>query len=96
MIIETLVFRLVEGADEAAFVDADTRLQTDFAYQQPGLVRRTTARNAAGEWLVVDFWATAADADACDARWDHDPVVAAWLEFVDRSSIQARRFESLD
>ena len=60
-VIETMTFRLVEGADESAFLLVDKRLQTEFAYQQPGLVRRTTARGVdaqAGEWVVIDLWAT--------------------------------------
>ena len=42
-VIETMTFRLAPGADEQAFLDADRRVQTDFAYRQPGLMRRTTA-----------------------------------------------------
>ncbi len=42
-VIETMMFRLVDGADEGAFLAVDKRLQTEFAYQQPGLLRRTTS-----------------------------------------------------
>ena len=75
-------FRLAPGGDEATFIAADRRLQQEFAYQQPGLLRRTTARGADG-WVVIDLWRSAADADACAARWDSDPVVAAFMALVD-------------
>lgn len=89
-------FRLAQGCDEAKFIAADRRLQQEFAYQQPGLLRRTTARGADGDWVVIDLWRSAADADACAARWDGDPVVAAFMALVDASSVTSERFQQLD
>ena len=98
-VIETMMFRLVDGADEEAFLAVDKRLQTDFAYQQPGLLRRTTARGAGdrvGEWVVIDQWANTEDADACAARWDADPLVDQFMSYVDRSTVEVRRYTDLD
>jgi hypothetical protein len=99
VVIETMTFRLVEGADEAAFVAVDKRLQSDFAYQQPGLVRRTTARgtgDGAGEWVVIDLWRSDEDADACAARWAEDPLAQELMSFVDPTSVDVRRYADLD
>ena len=98
-VIETMTFRLREDADEAAFLAVDKRLQSDFAYQQPGLVRRTTARGQgarANEWLVVDLWWSADAADACAQRWDGDPLAQELMSFVDRDSVDVRRYADLD
>jgi hypothetical protein len=95
-VIELLMFRLAPGTDEAAFLAADRRVQTDFAYRQPGLVRRTTARGGDGEWVVVDLWRSAADADACDAAWGADPVSAEFMALVDGDSVRTQRYETLD
>ena len=98
-VIETMTFRLVDGADEAAFLAVDKRLQTEFAYQQPGLLRRTTARgigDRAGEWVVIDLWARAADADACAQRWDDDPLAQELMAHVDRATVEVRRYQDLD
>ncbi len=89
------MFRLADGADEAGFLAADKALQADFAYQQPGLLRRTTARAPGGEWLVIDLWRSEADADACAGRWDDDPVAQAFMAFVDRASVRTARYEEL-
>jgi hypothetical protein len=97
-VIETMTFRLVEGADESAFLLVDKRLQTEFAYQQRGLVRRTTARGVdaqAGEWVVIDLWATAEDADACAERWDTDPLAREFMSYVDRATVEVRRYTDL-
>jgi hypothetical protein len=94
-VIEIMRFRLAPGADEAAFLAADKRVQQDFAYQQPGLLRRTTARGEDGGWIVVDLWRSAADAGACDERWEHDPVTQAFMALLDRSSVTTERYQEL-
>jgi hypothetical protein len=94
--IEILTFRLKPEADESEFLDADRQLQTEFAYQQPGLIRRTTARGGAGEWTVIDLWRSDADADACDARWANDPIAQRFMSFVDPATVQTRRYATLD
>jgi hypothetical protein len=97
-VIETMTFRLVDGADEEAFLGVDKRLQTEFAYQQPGLVRRTVARGVgdrAGEWVVIDLWGSVEDADACAARWEGDPLAGAFMSYVDRATIEVRRYTDL-
>jgi hypothetical protein len=95
-VIEIMRFRLSPGSDEAEFLAADRRLQQEFAYHQPGLLRRTTARGTDGGWVVIDLWRSAADADACAARWDSDPVVGRFMALVDASSVTSERFHPLD
>ncbi len=94
-VIEIMRFRLPAGADEAAFLAADRRVQQEFAYQQPGLLRRTTARGEDGGWIVIDLWRSAADADACDARWEHDEPTQAFMGLLDRSSVSTERYQEL-
>jgi hypothetical protein len=94
--IEIMTFRLAPGAAEDAFRAADRLVQTDFAYRQPGLLRRTTARADDGSWIVIDLWRSAADADATDARWDADPVTAAFMALLDGASVRTERYATLD
>jgi len=95
-VIEILKFRLAAGADEASFLEADKRVQAEFAYQQPGLVRRTTARGGDEGWVVIDLWHSAEQADACNARWGRDPVTAAFMSFVAEDSVSVERYTELD
>ncbi len=94
--IEILQFRLANDTSEADFLAADRRVQTEFAYHQPGLLRRTTARGDDGAWIVIDVWATPADADACDSSWDHHPVAVAFMAMLDRATVRTARFTTLD
>jgi hypothetical protein len=94
--IEIMRFRLAAGGDEAAFLAADRRLQEEFASQQPGLISRTTGRGEDGCWIVIDLWRSAADADACAARWEHDPVAQAFMAILDQSTMINERYQERD
>lgn len=94
--IELIRFRLAPGADVEAFREADSRVQSEFAYRQAGLRRRTVARADDGTWIVVDLWASAADADGAGQRWGQDPASAAFMSFVDAASVRTERYIELD
>ncbi len=93
---ETMTFRLRSGVDETEFLAVDKRLQVEFAYQQPGLLRRTTARGGGGTWIVIDVWHAVGDADAMSARWDTDPLAAEFMAHVDADTVEVRRYTTLD
>lgn len=95
-VIETLTFRLGPHVDAAAFLDADKRVQAEFVYQQPGVVRRTTARGDNGEWIVLSLWRSAADADAAATLSTRDPAAAAFAACLEPSSGRTTRYAALD
>ena len=96
MVIEVVTFHLKDNADEAAFLAADARVQTEFIPNHHGFLRRTTARGADGEWAVVVLWYSDVDAEASMQMWDSHPVTRHFMSFVDPTSLVVRRYESLD
>ena len=88
MILDTTAFRLADGADQEAFLQADKRVQTEVAYQQRGMLRRTTARSGDGEWLVTVLWDDAANAT--------DLFAAELSPFADAATVRTARYETLD
>ncbi|PZS23818.1 MAG: hypothetical protein DLM54_00640 [Acidimicrobiales bacterium] len=96
MVIEIMTFRLRTGVGEAEFMAADQRVQTEFAYRQPGMIRRTTGHNRDGGWVVIDLWASTADADGSLHGWHHQPVPLEFMALVDEASVRTQRFEALD
>lgn len=94
MIVETATFRLRAGVDEAAAVAADHAVQVSFANHRRGMLRRTTARAADGEWLVVTLWGTEGDAFAADAAAASDPTVAAMAALLEAPPA-VRRYDDL-
>ena len=95
-VIETTAFRLREGVDRDSFVAADAAVQTGFAYSQPGLVRRTTARADDGNWIVVTLWESSAAAEASAVAQAGEPSVAAFDALVDATTLRSKRFSTLD
>jgi hypothetical protein len=95
-VIEVVTFRLAAGVDEGGFLRADQQAQTEFHYHQRGHLRRTTARSAGEDWLVVAWWRSSGDADAATEASRADPDVARWAEFLEPGTITTRRFETLD
>jgi hypothetical protein len=86
-------FRLKGGVEDAAFVAVDQRLQHDFTYKQPGLIRCVTAKTTDGEWLVLHHWTSSEAADAPSGRGA--AVVDEWMELIDASTASMERFASL-
>jgi heme-degrading monooxygenase HmoA len=96
MLMETVTFRLAADTDESAFLEADKRVQTEFIPNQPGFLRRTTARGHDGEWLVVVLWNSENDADTCTSQSDGHPATMAFTALLDSSTLRTKRYETLD
>jgi len=82
--------------DDGALRAADARMQTDFAYQQPGLRRRTTARGDGDRWCVVTLWDSAERAEQAAQAAEHDEVATAFWALVDRDSVRVERYTLLE
>jgi hypothetical protein len=95
-VIETHTFRLADSADVGAFLDADRRVQTELMLQKPTFLRRTTAHDGDGDWLVVVVWSSVTDADTSRAQFDDNSANVAFTAFVDRPTLRTRRYETLD
>ena len=91
-----MTFHLRPEVDEDDFLLADRAVQQAFAYQQPGLMRRTTARGSNGSWVVVDVWRSAEDSDASERNWDADPVAQKLMSLIDRDTFSSERYHELD
>lgn len=94
MIIEHRTFRLASGTDEASFLAADHRVQTDVAPFQRGFIRRTTARGDDGRWLVETLWYS--DVDAIAASEADGPAIDSFHVCVDPASVHLERWSTLD
>jgi len=95
-VIEILTFRLASGVEGTAFMALDARIHTEVAYQQPGLLRRTSGRSSDGRWLVLQVWTTSDAASAGRRALDESKLGAALEAMIDADSIHAERFEGLD
>ena len=95
-VVETQIFKLVDGADEDAFLAADRRVQGEFIWRQPGFVRRTTARGAEGDWLTLVLWQRLEQAEAAQEAFKTDAATADFMVLVDVGSVRISRYTTLD
>lgn len=93
---EIIEFLLKSGADTGAFLEADSRAQTAFFYQQPGLMRRTTSRGEEGRFAVITLWASPEDAEACAKKAGEDEAYEAFMSFIEPSSIEVKKYFGLE
>jgi hypothetical protein len=94
-VVEATTFRLAAGVSPDAFLVLDRRVQTEFAYHQPGFVRRTTAHRGA-DWIVVTLWASEADAAAFESLGATDSLQAEFDALLEPGSLARRRYDTLD
>jgi hypothetical protein len=94
-IVEITTFRLREGVSDESFLALDKRLQTELVYDQPGLVRRTTARHGE-DWLVVTLWATDGDAAAFQRAAEAHPLQTEFDHAVEAGTLHLTRYTTLD
>lgn len=95
MIIEVDQFTLRDGVKEDDFLTADARYQEDVAYQLSGLRRRSTARGADGQWVVLTWWESG---DLADEGVRAARELAANFDFnslIDTDSRKVLRYETL-
>jgi len=94
-VIEVVTFRLADGVDESAFRDVDRRVQVEFVYQQPGILRRTLGR-CDDRWLVLQVWTSREAADAARAAFDASALGAEFMAQVDGDSLTVERYEGVE
>jgi heme-degrading monooxygenase HmoA len=94
-IVEVTTFRLAEGVSDVSFLALDRRVQTELVPNQPGFLRRTTARHG-DDWLVVTLWASEDDAAAFQRATEGHPLQVEFEQAGEAGSVHLTRYETLD
>jgi heme-degrading monooxygenase HmoA len=94
-IVEVTTFRLAVGVGDESFLALDRRLQTELVPNQPGFLRRTTARRGDG-WLVVTLWSTEEAAAAFQRAAEAHPLQVEFDHAVEAGSFHRDRYATLD
>ena len=94
-IVEVTTFRLREGVSDDSFLALDKRLQTELVPNQPGFLRRTTARHGE-DWLVVTLWASDGDAAAFQRAAEGQLLQVEFEHAVEAGTLHLTRYTTLD
>lgn len=88
-VIEYVTFRLVPGADEAAFLTA-ARATEALIRRQPGFLSRRLSKGPDGRWTDAVTWASLAEAEAAPQAVMADPDFAPFMALIDGPSAEMR------
>jgi heme-degrading monooxygenase HmoA len=94
-IVEVTTFRLAEGVTDSSFLELDRRVQTELVPNQPGFMRRTTARHGE-DWLVVTLWSSEEAAAAYERAAEGQPLQAEFVHAVEAGTFHLTRYVTLD
>ena len=94
-IVEVTTFKLRTGVSDDAFLALDKRLQTELVPNQPGFLRRTTARRG-GNWVVVTLWRSEADAATFGSATAGHELWRTFGEHIEPDSLESSRYDTLD
>jgi len=94
-IVEITTFRLAEGVTDSSFLALDRRLQTELVPNQPGFLRRTTARHGE-DWLVVTLWSTEDAAGAFQRAAADHPLQLQFERAREAGTFHLTRYSTLD
>lgn len=94
VVFEIMTFQLAPGVDEAAFRAIDERVQVEFAYHQPGFLRRSLGHHDDGRWLILTIWADSDAAGAAAQAFERSDLAEAFSALLTDAS--AERFRGVD
>lgn len=98
-IMEVTTFNINPAVNPADFKTRDLQIEKDFTSKQPGFIKRQSGINEKGEYAVVVYWKSTAEADASMNKFMSDASVADYAKMIDGPSMKMTRFsmnESFD
>ncbi len=91
-IMEVTTFNIKPSADAAEFAKRDAQVAANFTSKQPGFIKRQSAVNESGNYAVVVYWKTNADADASMSKFMSDGSIADYAQMIDGPSMKMTRY----
>lgn len=91
-IMEVTIFNIIDTVSPTDFKNRDLQVENDFTNKQAGFINRQSGINEKGEYVVVVFWETLADADASMAKFMKDASVADYAQMINGASMKMARY----
>ena len=92
-VVEVVTFNLKSGVTAAQFRLVDQEVEAQHVSRQPGFVSRESAAGENGEWLVIVYWRSVADATASMASFEKAPAAAKFMSSIDASTMLMKRYD---
>jgi hypothetical protein len=91
---DIVTFSLQPEVSPDAFIEIDGRMQEWTYVNLPGIMRRTVARNANGQWIVIQLFD---DLEQCGTGYftRQEPPVSEWSGCIDHATVVATAYTLL-
>jgi heme-degrading monooxygenase HmoA len=91
-IMEVTTFNVNPEVNPEAFAKRDAQVEANFTSSQPGFIKRQSGVDDKGNYVVVVYWKTIANADASMKQFMSDASVADYAKMIDVSTMKMSRY----
>lgn len=91
-IMEVTTFRISSNVSPAEFSKNDLQVESNFTSEQPGFIRRQSAVDDEGNYVVIVYWENIAAATASMTKFMSDASVAAYAQMIDSQTMNMQRY----
>ena len=91
-VLEVTTFSIKTTVNSQTFNALDAEVEDNFTSKQPGFIRRESGINENGEYTVIVYWKTLADAEASMKKFMGDASVADYAGMIEGSSMKMNRY----
>lgn len=91
-VLEVTTFKLKTTTNTSTFNVLDAKVEENFTSKQPGFIKRQSAVNVNGEYVVLVYWDNNQNADASMQKFMSHTSVADYASMIDGSTMKMSRF----
>ena len=91
-IMEVTTFNINSDVNSTAFARRDAQVESDFTSKQPGFIKRQSGVDDKGNYVVVVYWNSVADADASMNKFMSDTSVMDYAQMIDGPTMKMSRY----
>lgn len=91
-ILEVTTFNINSDTNPITFAKRDAEVESDFTSKQPGFVKRQSGMDEEGNYVVLVYWESVANADASMKKFMGDASVADYGQMIDAPTMNMSRY----
>ncbi len=92
LVLEVTTFNLKTTASQQTFNELDAQVESNFTSKQSGFIKRQSAVDAAGNYVVIVYWQTLADAQSSMDKFMADSSVADYANMIEGATMTMNRY----
>lgn len=92
LVVEITTFYLKTTASQKTFNTLDAEVESNFTSKQPGFIKRQSSVDENGNYIIIVYWNTRADAEASMNKFMSDASVADYAGMIEGETMKMNRY----